>query len=92
MKAWLLPGQEQALEQVELARLGGVYRGFSRGRVDAEHSLVGHYSLTGRHGSGNGKPKSPSASCFKGYCDQRCDMLHLPPSDFILLLACTDGF
>ncbi|CAE7773329.1 unnamed protein product [Symbiodinium sp. CCMP2592] len=41
----------EVVVEVELARLGGVYRGFSRGRVDAEHSLVGHYSLTGRHGS-----------------------------------------
>lgn len=33
--------------QVELARLGGAYRGYSRGLLDAEHRLKGQYSLLG---------------------------------------------
>ncbi|CAK9006492.1 Nucleoredoxin [Durusdinium trenchii] len=33
--------------EVELARLGGAYRGYSRGHLDAEHRLQGQYSLLG---------------------------------------------
>ncbi|CAL1163477.1 unnamed protein product [Cladocopium goreaui] len=33
--------------EVELARLGGAYRGYSRGLLDAEHRLKGQYSLLG---------------------------------------------
>eukprot|EP00434_Breviolum_minutum_P040553 symbB.v1.2.036036.t1/scaffold4996.1/size31978/1 len=33
--------------EVELARLGGAYRGYSRGLLDAEHRLQGQYSLLG---------------------------------------------
>ena len=32
---------------MELARLGGAYRGYSRGLLDAEHRLKGQYSLLG---------------------------------------------
>ena len=32
---------------MELSRLGGAYRGYSRGLLDAEHRLKGQYSLLG---------------------------------------------
>ena len=64
--------------QVELARLGGAYRGYSRGLLDAEHRLKGQYSLLG-HLSWNRKKLIWSGVCLLAACrpTSYAQMIHL---------------